>query len=80
MDLIAFPQFLRRYGIKMPVTSTPDIFPGALIEQRKRGYFRYGHLRQVLGGNEASWRVESKKSFVVTNTNEVPFGFSGWKL
>ena len=58
MAKIEFPQFLRRYGIKMLVTSTQDIIPGAIIERRKRGYFKFGHLREVLDGDAESWRVE----------------------
>ena len=56
MAQINFPQFLRRYGIKMLITSTPDIVPGTIIERRRKGYFKYGHLREVLGGDDKSWR------------------------
>jgi hypothetical protein len=77
MAQIAFPQFLRRYGIKMLITSTPDIIPGAIIERRKRGYFKYGHLREVLGGDEASWRVELKPANFIYGSVERSLSLSG---
>ena len=57
MAQLGFPQFLRRYGIRMLVTSTPDIIPGAVIERRRKGYFKFGHLREVIGGTPASWKT-----------------------
>ena len=77
MAQIAFPQFLRRYGIKMLVTSTPDIIPGAIIEKRKRGYFRYGHLREVLGGDDDSWRVELQPANFVYGSVERSLSLAG---
>jgi hypothetical protein len=70
MAQLAFPQFLRRYGIKMLVTSTPDIVPGALIERRRRGYFKFGHLQEVLGGDDASWRYRLQPANFIYGTVE----------
>jgi hypothetical protein len=70
MAQLSFPQFLRRYGIKMLVTSTPDIVPGAIIERRRRGYFKFGHLREVLGGSDASWRYRLQPANFVYGTVE----------
>ena len=32
----------------------------------------------VTGGGSIEWKT--KGSFIITNTDDVPFGFSGWKL
>jgi hypothetical protein len=70
MAPIPFPQFLNRYGIKILVASTPDIVPGAIIERRKRGFFKYGHLRDVLGGSQKSWDVKLQPANFVYGTVE----------
>jgi hypothetical protein len=70
MAALSFPQFLHRYGIKMLVTSTPDIVPGAIIEKRKRGYFKYGHLQAILGGSDASWEHRLQPANMVYGTVE----------
>jgi len=70
MAALSFPQFLRRYGIKLLVTSTPDIVPGAVIERRKKGYFKYGHLQAILGGSDASWECRLQPANFVYGTIE----------
>ena len=70
MAALSFPQFLRRYGIKLLVTSTPDIVPGAVIERRKKGYFKYGHLQAILGGDDASWACRLQPANFVYGTIE----------
>lgn len=77
MAHIAFPQFLRRYGIKLLVTSTPDIVPGAIIERRKRGYFKFGHLREVLGGDDESWRVQLQPANFIYGSVERSLSLGG---
>jgi len=70
MAQISFPQFLNRYGIKMLVTSTPDIVPGAVIERRKRGFFKYGHLQKILGGTNNSWQIQLQPANFIYGTVE----------
>ena len=70
MAQMTFPQFLNRYGIKMLVTSTPDIVPGAIIERRKRGFFFYGHLKQILKGSNASWQCKLQPANFIYGTVE----------
>ncbi len=77
MAQLAFPQFLRRYGIKMLVTSTPDIVPGTLIERRRRGYFKFGRLQEVLGGDDASWRYRLQPANFIYGTVERSLSLSG---
>jgi hypothetical protein len=70
MAALSFPQFLQRYGIKMLVTATPDIVPGAIIESRRRGYFKYGHLQAILGGTDASWECRLQPANILYGTVE----------
>jgi len=53
------------------------IVPGAIIERRKRGFFRYGHLRAVLGGSQKSWDVKLQPANFVYGTVERKLSLSG---
>ena len=77
MAPIRFPQFLKRYGIKALVVGTPDIVPGSIIERRNRGFFKYGHLKNILGGSQQSWDVVLQPANLVYGTVERTLSLSG---
>ena len=77
MAPIQFPQFLNRYGIKLLVTSTPDIVPGAIIERRNRGFFKCGHLKTILDGSQSSWDVKLQPANFVYGTVERTLSLTG---
>jgi hypothetical protein len=74
---IRFQKFLNRYGIKALVVGTPDIVPGSIIERRNRGFFNYGHLKNILGGSQQSWDVVLQTANLVYGTVERTLSLSG---
>ena len=55
MAALLFPQFLKRYGIKLFFSSVADTKPGAIIKRQKRGFFVIGTLDDVLEGGSTRW-------------------------
>lgn len=55
MPQIPFPQFLKRYGIRLLFSSSPEVVPGVLIEKRKKGFYVVGMLNQILSGDQIRW-------------------------
>ena len=77
MAPIQFQKFLNRYGIKALVVGTSDILPGSIIEKRNRGFYRCGHLKNILAGSQQSWDVVLQPANLVYGTVERTLSLSG---
>lgn len=44
MPRLDFPQYLRRQGITLLYSATPEYIPGALLRKKKQGYMRVAHI------------------------------------
>jgi hypothetical protein len=76
MAPIRFQKFLNRYGIKALVVGTPDIMPGSIIERRNRGFYKCGHLKNILDSQE-SWGAVLQPANLVYGTVERTLSLGG---
>ena len=56
--MIAFRQFLRKYGITLLPIGIQSTLPGDILKKEKRGYYPYTQLRKLGNLPDAQWKVD----------------------
>lgn len=54
--MIAFRQFLRKYGITLLPISVDSTKPADILKKEKRGYYPYSHLGKVIDKPSSVWK------------------------
>ena len=70
MAALDFPQFLKRYNIKLLYVSDQQVVPMALVCKKRQGYDYQGHLRNYLAGPPTKWAYEPGPASIVYGTIE----------
>ena len=63
--MIAFRQFLNKYGILLLPVSIKSMEPGAILRKEKRGYYPFTSMREVLADSSSKWNVHLEDANIV---------------
>lgn len=63
--MIAFRQFLRKYGITLLPVSVKSIQPGDILEKKNRGYYPYTHLNKIVNDPDTKWQTRIEAANIV---------------
>jgi len=77
MAAVAFPDFLKKCQLLLLAVSNADTLPGAVLDKGKRGYMYQGHLKDLLGQEEAFWETELTEAEIAQGSVEREFSLEG---